>query len=91
MTLNYLPQHLERFLSLLTIVSKEAVWLDTTRTRLFEHADIDKKWVSSLSTDDYWSDVLESFVSRFNRMQDTLGDKLLPKLENHLKISLENH
>jgi hypothetical protein len=35
MTLNYLPQHLERFLFTLTVVSKEAVLLAETRKRLF--------------------------------------------------------
>jgi len=33
MTLNYLPQHLERFLFTLTVVSKEAVFLAETRKR----------------------------------------------------------
>jgi len=80
MTLNYLPQHLERFLFTLTVVSKEAVLLAETRKRLFEHAEIDADWIRGLSSDNYWADVLESFVSRFGRMQDTLGDKLLPRL-----------
>ncbi len=80
MTLNYLPEHLERFLFTLTIVSKEAILLAETRKRLFEHANIDAAWMNALSSDNHWADVLESFVSRFGRMQDTLGDKLLPRL-----------
>ncbi len=80
MTLNYLPEHLERFLFTLTIVSKEAILLAETRKRLFEHANIDAAWMNALSSDNHWTDVLESFVSRFGRMQDTLGDKLLPRL-----------
>jgi hypothetical protein len=81
MTLNYLPEHLERFLFTLTVVSKEAILLADTRKRLFEQANIDATWIKELSNDNsYWADVLESFVSRFGRMQDTLGDKLLPRL-----------
>ncbi len=80
MTLNYRPEHLERFLSMLTMVSKQAVLLAETRKRLFGQANIDAAWINWLSNNDYWADVLESFVSRFGRMQDNLGDKLLPKL-----------
>jgi len=80
MILNYLPEHLERFLFTLTVVSKEAVLLAETRKRLFDHANIDAAWLNALTNDNHWADVLESFVSRFGRMQDTLGDKLLPRL-----------
>ena len=80
MTLNYLPEHLERFLFTLTVVSKEAILLVDTRKRLFNHANIDANWIKGLSNKNHWADVLESFVSRFGRMQDTLGDKLLPRL-----------
>jgi hypothetical protein len=79
MTLNYRPEHLERFLYMLTVVSKEAVLLADTRKRLFDQ-NIDAAWIKELSNNDYWADVLESFTSRFGRMQYHLGDKLLPRL-----------
>jgi hypothetical protein len=80
MSLNYRPEHLERFLSMLTVVSKEAILLAETRKRLFGPANIDAAWINGLSTNDYWGDVLEAFTSRFGRMLDNLGDKLLPSL-----------
>ncbi len=78
--MNYVPEHLERFLHTLHILAKEGALLAGTRKRLFSDACIDAAWVSGLDDDDYRTDVLESFVSRFGRMQDTIGDKLLPRL-----------
>lgn len=80
MSLNYLPEYLERFTATLGIVAKEAFWLERTRQRLFEQTHIDKNLMINLSANENLADMLESFVSRFNRMQDTIGDKLLPRL-----------
>jgi hypothetical protein len=75
----YLPEHLERFLHTLQIAAKEAVLLRITRDRLFSQP-IDAAWLRALSPHSPQADTLEAFVSRFGRMQDTLGDKLLPRL-----------
>ena len=50
-----------------------------TDVRLFT-STIDANWVRQLEYDDDLSERLDAFVSRFGRMQDTLGNKLLPSL-----------
>lgn len=69
----------KRFLSLLEIVRREGDWLLKTDARLFK-ADINAAWVERLEDDDDLAERLDAFVSRFGRMQDTLGEKLLPSL-----------
>lgn len=70
----------KRFVSLLEIVRREGELLPLkTDVRLFT-STIDANWVRQLEYDDDLSERLDAFVSRFGRMQDTLGDKLLPSL-----------
>lgn len=69
----------KRFLSLLEIVQREGIWLLKTDTRLFK-TNLDAAWVKRLEDDEDLAERLDAFVSRFGRMQDTLGDKLLPSL-----------
>ncbi len=70
---------------LIQITSKEVRYLLRTTARL--HAlKIDTAWVKSLDESDENSEMLDAFVSRYSRLQDTLGDKLLPAL---LRASLE--
>ncbi|MDO8334765.1 MAG: hypothetical protein Q7T35_08875 [Nitrosomonas sp.] len=69
----------KRFVSLLEIVRREGELLLKTDVRLFT-STIDANWVRQLEYDDDLSERLDAFVSRFGRMQDTLGDKLLPSL-----------
>lgn len=70
---------LPRFLSLANIVRREGILLERTDQRLFA-APIDAAWMARLENDDELSERLEAFVSRFGRMQDTLGDKFIPSL-----------
>jgi hypothetical protein len=69
----------QRFLSLLEIVRREGESLLKTDQRLFS-ASIDAIWVKGLEGEEDMAERLEAFVSRFGRMQDTMGDKLLPSL-----------
>jgi len=69
---------IDRFLSTLAIVAKEAMHLEWSRARLFEQ-NIDAKWVDSLTAQPELAERLEAFVSRYGRLQDTLADKLLPR------------
>lgn len=70
---------------LIRITSKESRYLLRTAERL--HAlKIDIAWVKLLDDSDENSEMLDAFVSRYSRLQDTLGDKLLPVL---LRASLE--
>ncbi len=76
----------KRFFSLLEIAQREGQMLLQTDARLFK-LDIDAAWVERLKNEEELSERLEAFVSRFGRMQDTLGDKLLPSL---LRLLVEN-
>lgn len=69
----------KRFQSLLEIVRREGDWLLKTDRRLF-NTRLDAAWVERLQEDEDLAERLDAFVSRFGRMQDTLGEKLLPSL-----------
>lgn len=70
---------------LIQITAKEARYLLRTTTRL--HAlKVDIAWVKLLDESDENGEMLDAFVSRYSRLQDTLGDKFLPTL---LRASLE--
>lgn len=70
---------------LIQITAKEVRYLQRTAARL-SAINIDIAWVKSLDKNDGDSEMLDAFVSRYSRLQDTLGDKLLPAL---LRASLE--
>ena len=70
---------------LIRVTAKEARYLERTAERL-RSLDIDIFWVQSLENNDEYSEMLDAFVSRYGRRQDTLGDKLLPAI---LRASLE--
>ena len=64
--------------ALANIVSKEAKHLEQTTGRLFIQEDWD--WVYRLEQDIDLAERVDAFVGRFGRLQDTLGDKLIPLL-----------
>lgn len=75
-----LPQELaQRLAFLVRVTRRESEHLQLTDRRLFvspftiDHA-------RGLATDPDLAERVEAFVSRFSRLQDTLGDKLLPNL-----------
>ena len=70
---------------LVRVTAKEARYLGRTADRL-RALNIDLPWVESLEDSDEHSEMLDAFVSRYGRLQDTLGDKLLPAL---LRAGLE--
>ncbi|MDP1659472.1 MAG: hypothetical protein Q8L73_09015 [Methylotenera sp.] len=73
------PKLLLRLQFLTRVIRKECQHLTTTDQRLFyENAAIDR--FSALETDIDLAERVEAFVGRFCRLQDTLGDKLLPLL-----------
>ncbi len=79
MTMDIIESEQKRFLSLLEIVRREGELLLKTDARLFT-ANLDATWVERLENDEDLAERLDAFVSRFGRMQDTLGDKLIPSL-----------
>ena len=67
----------ERLRYLSDIVRKEISHLKTTDARLFDRP-FDAERAASLETDVDLGERVEAFLSRFARLQDTIGDKLLP-------------
>jgi hypothetical protein len=69
----------ERLRFLARVVGKEAKHLEGTTRRLFA-SPFDAERARLLDTDEALAEQVDAFVSRFSRLQDTLGDKLLPAL-----------
>jgi hypothetical protein len=74
-----LPQQLLRLQFLTRVVHKECLHLLTTDRRLFA-VPFTSEQANQLETDADLAERVEAFVGRFSRLQDTIGDKLLPLL-----------
>lgn len=71
----------ERLTRLLRLVEREDVHLRAVRRRLLgDDCSLDAGRVSGLLSDDAGIDRLESFGAKFARMQDTVIDKLIPRI-----------
>ena len=77
--LKHAPGALPAFSHSWRIVRKEASLLEKTRARLFSQP-IDADWVIALDRNDDLAERVEAFASRYSRLQDTLGEKLFPRL-----------
>ena len=71
---------------LLLLTEKEVKHLNITSNRI-KALEPNLSWVETLENNIEHSEMLDAFVARFGRLQDTLGDKLLPAL---LRASLES-
>jgi len=69
-----------RLVQVMEILEKAATGLSRSKERLFSRQCIDANWVRSIEDQPEREDMMESFVSKFNRFQDIMGDKLLPVL-----------
>jgi hypothetical protein len=69
---------LSRYMDTLNIAAKEARLLRYSRERLYADT-INAAWVEALDENPEKAEILEAFVSRFGRLQDTLAGKLLPR------------
>ena len=78
MSLKYLPEHAQAAILALALAHKEAIHLGYSQSTLFA-LPIDLSWVQSLSNHPEVAEKVEAFISRFGRLQDHLGDKLLPR------------
>jgi len=72
------PQQ-ERLLFLAKVVRREIKHLQSTDNRLFAQP-LTLALIAQLNNDEDLAERVEAFISRFGRLQDTLGDKLLPNL-----------
>ncbi|MDN5872406.1 MAG: hypothetical protein L0H73_17050 [Nitrococcus sp.] len=77
------PVNLGRLLFLMETVERQGRHLLTTTRRLFSQP-IDPGWVEALGEKPELAERLDAFVARFARMQDTIGDRLIPELRRHL-------
>ena len=68
----------ERLAQVLTLLDKEDRLLSGVRNRLFQGPTLDVARLAALLETPEGIDRLESFTSKFCRMQDTFVDKLLP-------------
>lgn len=79
MSLNYLPEHLPPFARALEIAEREARALEASWHGL-EHADLGLEQLDQLAPDASLAIGIEAFAARFGRLQDHLGEKLIPRL-----------
>lgn len=78
MTLRYLPEHAPAMQQALELARREAAHLLYSQQTLFA-LPIDLAWVNSLGEQPVLAEKVEAFVSRFARLQDHIGEKLLPR------------
>ena len=69
----------ERLQFLVRVTHKESQYLQETDTRLFAEP-MTLESLKKLELDPVLAERLDAFVSRFGRLQDNLGDKMLPQL-----------
>ncbi|TLS74263.1 hypothetical protein FE236_11625 [Mariprofundus erugo] len=69
-----------KLIQLTARMSKAEAGLRRSRERLFDQQTINATWVLSVDEIPEREDMMESFVSKFNRFQDMMGDKLLPAM-----------
>lgn len=78
MSLLFLPEHAAHARFALELAQREAAHLRFTQTGLFvQPPTLD--WVKALADNPLDAERVDAFVSRFARLQDHLGDKLLPR------------
>lgn len=75
----YLLEYAESAQLALELARKEAGHLAYTHRTLLDQT-IDLSWVESLSHRDDLSEKIDAFVSRFGRLQDHIGEKLIPRI-----------
>ncbi|WPL15290.1 hypothetical protein Thiowin_00177 [Thiorhodovibrio winogradskyi] len=79
MSLKYLPEQAQPARLALDLARKKAKHLRYSQTTLFA-LPIDLAWVQRLDEQPELTEKVEAFVSRFGRLQDHLGEKLLPRM-----------
>lgn len=73
----------DRLSFLLDVAGRESRHLLHTTGRLFGRP-VTAAWVDGLESDPDLAERLDAFVARFGRLQDTIGDKLIPELRRRL-------
>jgi hypothetical protein len=74
---------LDRLGFLVGVVEREGRHLLATRHRLLSEP-VTPSWVEALANDVNRAERVDAFVARFARMQDTIGERLVPELRRHM-------
>lgn len=74
----FLPEHAENAKLALELAKREMAHLAYTHRTLFANT-IDLEWVQSLPEREDLSEKIDAFVGRFGRLQDHIGEKLIPR------------
>jgi len=77
-SLAYLPEHAGNAILALELAEKEVAHLAYTHRTLFAQP-IDLQWVKDLAKREDLAEKIDAFVSRFGRLQDHIGEKLVPR------------
>lgn len=75
--MSYPEPLLQRLLFLIRVIKKEINHLNYSSYKIF-HQTLTLERIVRLDSDPEFAEQLEAFTSRFCRLQDSLGDKLLP-------------
>lgn len=77
MNKGFISEFAEKAKNALALANREASHLRYTVDTIYEDT-IDLEWVEQLSSREDLAEKLDAFVGRFGRLQDHLGEKLLP-------------
>lgn len=77
MSLGYLAEHLDAARIALDLAEREAAHLRYTYRTLYSEP-IDRAWVEALAKREDLAEKTDAFVGRFGRLQDHIGEKLIP-------------
>ena len=78
MSFAYLPEHADNALFALELAEREAAHLAYTHSTLFAQ-QIDLEWVKAIANNEDIAEKIDAFVGRFGRLQDHIGEKLIPR------------
>ncbi len=78
MSVRYLTEYAEDAVLALSVARKGAGHLRYTQSTMFSET-IDVTWVERLESDEEKAEKIDAFVSRFGRLQDFIGEKLIPR------------
>ena len=78
MTRRYLEEHAQNALFALDIAERETKHLRYTLNTLFSQS-VTADWLLRVSNNEALAEKIDAFSSRYGRLQDHLGEKLIPK------------
>jgi len=78
MSMPFLAEYAENALLALELAEREAAHLAYTHKTLFAQG-VDLAWVKDLANREDLAEKIDAFVVRFGRLQDHIGEKLIPR------------